>query len=419
MKNDIAEILKKTKFPYLLGSQILSQVTINMMNFLLLVKIYENTSSTLAISLLWVSYALPVIIIGPIASTLVDILDRRFVLIITNLLQSLIILYYAIFFKENIFLLYGITFFYSLINQFYVPAESASISYLVKREQLPYASSMFFITQQLSIIAGFALASILNQFFGFNNSLFICSFLLIIAFSLVFFLPKMKLVVTEKKSIEESLISFFKSIYSGYKYIRSSKNILLTFLILITMQIMFSIIIVSVPMIGQNILNISANLSGIYIVIPAGLGSLFGAIYIPTFLKNNWRKKHLIETSLLTLAILMFIETYIVYLLPYFINLIISSVVIFFMGIFFSGIFIPAQTFLQEHTHDIYKGRIFGNMWFITTIATIIPLIFYGAITELFGIKLVLFSVSIICFLMYYFSKNGTFKLIKKTDHEI
>ncbi len=413
MKSEISILLKKTKFPYLLTSQILSQVTINMMNFLLLVKIYEKTNSSFAISLLWVSYALPVIIIGPIAATLVDILDRRTVLLLTNLFQSLVILYYAIFFKENIFLLYGITFFYSVINQFYVPAESASISYLVRKEQLAYASGIFYITQQLSLISGFALASVFNQIFGFNISLLICSLFLFVASISVIFLPKMKMVLTEKTSLEESLIKFFKSIYSGYLYIKSSSSIMFTFLILIIIQIMFSIILVSVPMIAHSILKIPANMSGIYIVIPAGLGSMLGAFYIPSFLRNMWRKRSLIEISLLMLSILIFVETFIVYYLPYFINIIVSAIVIFFLGVFFTGVFIPSQTFLQEHTHDNYKGRIFGNMWFIITIVTIIPLIFFGVITEIFGIKLVLFSVSGVCFLMYYFSKKGSFRLIK------
>jgi len=226
----------------------------------------------------------------------------------------------------------------------------------------------------------------------------------------VMFLPKMKFNNVKHNTIEDSLIMFFKSIYSGYKYIKSSKNILITFLTLISIQVVFSIVIVSVPTIAEKILRIPANLSGIYIVIPAGLGSMLGAVYIPIFLKNKWRKRRLIETSLLVLSILIFSEIFIVYYLPSIINIIVSGVIIFFLGIFFTGIIIPSQTFLQEHTHDTYQGRIFGNMWFITTIATIIPVIFYGVITEMFGIKLVMFSISLLCFLMYYLSKKEAFK---------
>ena len=40
-------IVRKTKFPYLWISQVLSQVTIQLLNFLLLVRLFEITGSTL------------------------------------------------------------------------------------------------------------------------------------------------------------------------------------------------------------------------------------------------------------------------------------------------------------------------------------------------------------------------------------
>ena len=49
-------------------SQILSQVTVNMMNFLLLAKLFNETGSSIATSLLWVSFALPTIFFGPIGA---------------------------------------------------------------------------------------------------------------------------------------------------------------------------------------------------------------------------------------------------------------------------------------------------------------------------------------------------------------
>ncbi|MEK7111745.1 MAG: hypothetical protein AAB875_00295, partial [Patescibacteria group bacterium] len=51
------------------------------------------------------------------------------------------------------------------------------------------------------------------------------------------------------------------------------------------------------------------------------------------------------------------------------------------------GILIPAQTFLQEATPGGMRGRVFGNFWFLVTIATIVPVIFSGTITELLGIR--------------------------------
>src|SRR3989344_3231511 len=338
MKEDITFLFKNTKFPYLWFSQIFSQITINMMNYLLLIRLYENTNSTLAISFLWVSYSLPVILIGPVAYAMVDILDRRKVLIATNFFQAMLVFFYAIYARSFVFGAYGIAFFYSLLNQFYVPSESSSITSLVERKYLPQANGLFFVTQQLSLILGFALASVINNFIGFDLSLYVCAAFLFIGFISVTFLPKMKFSEKQKGDVENGIISFFQSIYSGYKYIRTNKNIFITLAVLISVQIMYSIIVISVPTISETLLDVPAKLSGVFLVIPAGIGSMLGAIYIPMFLKNKWRKRRLVEPSLLVIAPLLFTELFLIYYLPAVARLIISGVIILFIGVFFTGI---------------------------------------------------------------------------------
>jgi MFS family permease len=93
---DFKIVLKNKNFIYLWSSQILSQLTINIMNFLLLIKLFNETSSTIATSFLWVAYALPAIFIGPIAAASVDMLDRKRVLLITNLMQSILVFSYVV-----------------------------------------------------------------------------------------------------------------------------------------------------------------------------------------------------------------------------------------------------------------------------------------------------------------------------------
>src|SRR3989344_9589902 len=127
MFTDSLPLLKNKNFLYLLTSQVLSQLTIQVMNFLILTYLFEKTSSSIAISFLWIAYALPSILVGPIASASVDLTDKRKVLIITNFFQALLIFIYALSHQTSTFLLYAVVVLYSLINQFYVPAELASL----------------------------------------------------------------------------------------------------------------------------------------------------------------------------------------------------------------------------------------------------------------------------------------------------
>ena len=80
-------------------------------------------------------------------------------------------------------------------DQFYVPAEMASLPSLVAESKLAKANSMFFLTQQLSLIIGFGFAGIIQNYVGFEGSLAICAGALFIAFISVLFLPKLNQVV--------------------------------------------------------------------------------------------------------------------------------------------------------------------------------------------------------------------------------
>jgi len=76
-------------------SQAASQVAVNIMNFLFITNLFARTGSTIATSLLWISYSIPAIIIGPFASAYSDMADRKLILVYTNLLQAFAIFFYA------------------------------------------------------------------------------------------------------------------------------------------------------------------------------------------------------------------------------------------------------------------------------------------------------------------------------------
>jgi MFS family permease len=406
MITDYKPILKNKYFVYLWSSQILSQLTVNILNFIILIRLFENTNSTIATSLLWVSYALPAIFFGPMAAAFVDIFDRRSILIITNFLQSLAVFIFGFIHQGRIFLLYGIALIYSFLNQFYLPAESASLPYVLKRKFLAQANGLFFLTQQGSLILGFGGAGFLYQFVGFEKSVFICSFLLFMAFISTYFLPKIHVQRLKLNSFEKYYISFFKSIYEGYKFIKSNNVVLIPLIVTIVTQVLFTVIIVNIPLITREIFGYNVKYSGTLVVIPATLGALLGTINMPKILKTGIRKKSIIEESMLTLSVLFLLLIFITPFLVSIIKIIFSIAIIFLSGLFFIGILIPTQTFLQEVTPEKYRGRVFGNLWFLVTIATVFPIIFTGAISELLGVKFLIFIISLVILSIFYISSK-------------
>jgi len=397
-----SEVFKNKYFKYLWASQILSQITINIMNFSLLLRIFEKTGSSIATSLLWVAYALPAVFFGPIGSTSTDLISKRKLLIITNLLQCLTILIYSFLHESSFFLMYFVVLAYSFLNQFYVPSEAATLPYLVKVSDLPIANGLFFITQQMSLIIGFGIAGLLLKIMGFNNILFLCSIMLFFAFVSCLFLPEIKYKKLLEKDFIYSVTGFFKRIIEGYKYIKSDKYIIAPLFLLMVIQVSLAIIIVNVPSIATNIFSISLDKAGIVIVVPASLGALFGALLVPKILKDGKRKIKVIEDSILSLIIALGAIIFFLPIIGLVNRIIIGSILISVVGLTFMGIFIPSQTFLQEITPKDFRGRVFGNYWFIVTIVSIFPVLVSGTISELLGIKTFLFFLGISYALIFY-----------------
>jgi len=305
---DYKPILKNKNFLYLWISQILSQLTINIVNFLILIKIYSDTHSSIATSLLWVAYALPAILIGPFAATSVDMLNKKKLLVFTNLLQSVTVFSYILFSNSSVFLLYGIAVVYSLLNQFYVPAEQSTLPSVVQKAAYPLANGLFIITQQGALVVGFGVAGLLLQLLGFEYSILLCSGFLFLAFISVLFLPEMKTKDFIPEDLGDAVLKFFDRIAEGYSYIKDHRYVLTPFLLLLSLQVALVIVMVNVPIFSTEILNINVNQAGALIVVPAGIGAAMGALTFPKALKRGLRKKVVVENSMLimSLSLLLF-----------------------------------------------------------------------------------------------------------------
>lgn len=393
-------------FKFLWLSQLLSQVTVNMMNFLLLAKLFESTGSAIATSLLWVTYALPTIFFGPIGASIVDLISRRKILMVTNFLQSLVIFLYIFSQQYSVFLLFAVVMSYSFLNQFYVPAESASLPTFVNKNKLARANSIFFLTQQLSLIIGFGFAGIIQKLVGFEGALVICASALFIAFLSVYKLPNVSPTKKLPDNFEDLMKIFFDHIIEGYKFIKGNKTVLYPLSLLFVIQVGLAIVTVNLPIIAKEILHTSIAYVGLLIVVPAGIGAIIGSIIITKLIKNKWRKMKIINTGLglLGISVLGLI----------FGNVFTAPLFVILVGIGFIGVNIPTLTHLQEVTPVWLRGRVFGNLWFIITLATIFPIIFSGVISEFFGIKTLLTIMSLGVILILVYSLRSGQKLIKE-----
>ena len=125
-------------------------------------------------------------------------------------------------------------------------------------------------------------------------------------------------------------------------------------------------------------------------------------------------QKKIIQNLALVLAASIFVLANVVDYFPGEFKYLAGMVALVASGFSFVGILISAQTFLQEVTPGGMRGRVFGNFWFLTTIATIIPVLFSATLTEILGIRTLMFVLVVGLLITYFLSVKYGEKLLRK-----
>ncbi len=397
-KQEIITFVKENKkFDLLWTSQILSQITLNMINFVMATRIYEKTGSTLAVSFLWIFYYLPAFFLGPISGFFVDLWSLRKILLYTNFLQGLTMLLF-LFMGEKIYPIYPIVFLYSLLNQLYNPAEGASIPWLVKKKHLPMANSLFMLTAQGSLIFGLGVSGILMRLFGRNNPIWISAISLFLAAASVYFLPKNE---PHRESWLRSFSRFWREIKVGYSFIKNTRIILFPLLVMIVVQLFLVTFGVALPSFSNKILSIQVQDAGPLLIIPAGLGALTGT-FLMTRYGYKFRKRTLMKFGFATAAAVLLIFSVLVPFLGSY-KTALATPLMYLLGIAGFFIVVPSQTLIQENTLPSLRGRVYGAWGFLTNIVLLPCLLFASTVVDLVGVRTFILIASILVFLMLAF----------------
>jgi len=405
MRNNFIAILKTKNFIKIWSSQILSQLTVNLLNFVLIIKIFENTNSTVAVSLFWFFWALPAIFLGPFSGTLIDFLGTRKILILSNLSQALVVLLYLPV-RNSIWPIYSILLLYSFLNQFYLPAEAATLPGAVNRKLLPSANSLFLFTTYASLILGYGLAGPLIKLIGRQFPFVIGSLMLILAALAVRLLPSQTFSKINHKISSQYLPDFFKKLNEGYQFIRYNPTVLFPLLILVFSQIILSILLVLAPALIVKILNTDLINISSRLVLPIGIGGILGMITTVKLLKNI-RKRYLINTGFFLLSFSLFFLVLAVPHFPQYFKILSEIVLGLICGFAFSLFTVPTQTLLQEKTPDNLRGRVFGVLGFLITLSSVLPVLFAATIGEFLGEIWVILILATAIFTLGLFSWKG------------
>ena len=148
-------VFKNRSFLRLWLSQASTQIGGNMVLFGLTVIVSESQSNT-AVSLLILSFLVPAVLFSAVAGVYVDRIDRRLVLIATNVLRGFAVAALLLV-GDNFALILLLNIFVSTVTVFFAPAEAAMIPMVVPRKQLLPANGIFTLTLNAAFALGFTL----------------------------------------------------------------------------------------------------------------------------------------------------------------------------------------------------------------------------------------------------------------------
>lgn len=408
-------VLVFPQFLFFILSVVFSQIAISMLTLVLIFWVFHLTYSNLSVSILVLSLVIPQIFLSFIGGVVGDLRNKKSILFYGNILRA-IFLVFLFFGHRKLAPIYFVTFLLSIVTQFYVPSETPVIPGLIRPKYLSQANSVFGIALFGSVLIGYVLAGPAMGVFGKSFVFFMLSALFLLAGFFIKLIPDRYIVRKNDKGIADFEDGFFSnSIKDELKdtlvFLKNTKPIGSAFFLLIFSQVILLVLVVIVPGWAKTILQVpSADLS-LILFAPAAVGTILASFFAGGFLKDRNKEK------LMTLG--LFLAGVSILFLPYMNNFGSKSFVFvlnsfipgrildvtfghltitlaFLIGFSYALIFVPAQTILQQHVSEPFRAKMYGLIFSLIGIVSLLPVVISGGIADAFGVGKVLIGMGVL-----------------------
>jgi MFS family permease len=423
------EVFRNRPFLLLWLSQLFTQVGANMVMFGLTVIIVDATSSNTAVALLILTFLVPAVLFSAVAGVYVDRLDKRVVLVVTNVLRgaAFVLLFLVGDLLPAILLLNMIV---STITVFFAPAEAAMIPTLVPRKQLLAANGVFTLTLNAAFAVGFALLGpLVVRLLGAPALIAVVAACYFVAAVFCWTLPSSPSVMPSGEGSDgvrgeagEAMGSTLVQLREGIAFIRANPMIKWALVYLGIAASLVGVLGVLGPRFAKDSLGLATE-DFVVVVLPLGFGIVTGILALNSF-GHLFPRRRIIEGGLVVLGILILFlagagpvhrfleraETATGLASLGGLTSLLGVVVFFalFAGIAYAFVAIPAQTQLQEDIPEEARGRIFGILNMLISVASFLPLLIVAPVSDFVGTTNVLYVVAVLI------SVSGVVSIVKR-----
>lgn len=389
-------VFRNRSFVLLWSAQALSQLASNMVLAALMATVVRATGSNTANAVLILSFLVPAVAFSAIAGVLVERSDARLIMLATNILRAVGVVLF-IFVGTNVVLILVINLFVSTMTAVFAPAELTSIPRLVDRRHLMAANSVFVLTINATFAIGFGfLGPLLLTTASATAVYVVVAAMFGLAAAAIIPLPAVAPEKTEDFSGEEAgraLRAVFDQVSEGIRFVRDHKQIAWSLAYLGIAASLIGVMGAIGPGFATDILGLSPE-DFFFVMGPAGLGAVMGILFLNAYGKRIPRRL-IIDVGLLsmgvTLILLAIVKPIVTFLspavqpiehdlLPEALSPIISLIALVVViavtaGIEYAFVAIPSQTALQEELPVNVRGRIFGILNTLLSVASFLPVI--------------------------------------------
>jgi MFS family permease len=340
----------------------------------------------LAVSTVLLMFSLPSILFGSLAGTLADRLDRKRLMITSDIIRAGLII--GIVFATNLVEIYGLVALLSLFSSLFSPAKQGKLKEIVPDEDLQSAVSTSQLINNGAKIVGPIIGGILLAAVSLNWAFYLDAISFLLSGILLFFLPKSpeRAIQTNRVSTgsEQNKTRFFQQLFDGFNYLKTTPSLLVGLLVFSLVLFVLQISDSQFIILFRELKTSSINILG-WVMAGSGLGVVLSSIYLNKKEIRSFMTVLSLGSSVLGLGYI-FLSTFIHFPIIW-IEILYPAVGVI-VGFCFGLALIPFEVMVQKMTPEAYTGRVFGTIDSITTLATILGTTLGGVLSQVFGVNI-------------------------------
>lgn len=365
--------------------QVVSEIGDHFNNIAVFSLALEHTKSGLVVSGVMLARAIPAVLAGPIAGVLLDRIDRKKIMIVSDLVRFVVALGFIFTVKQPTnWMLYVLSALLMFASPFFTSGRSSILPRIASKEELHTANSLTQTTQWTTLTIGTFLAGFLVSRFGFTGAFAFNALSFLVSAICISRLRVPEGFAPKRRDLTENeVVRPWQEYVEGLRYMRSAPLILGIGLIGVgwasgggASQILFSVF-------GELVFHRGSDGIGI-IWGCAGIGLLIGAAFTYNFCKNlsfaAYKNSVIVCYVIHGAAYVVFSQMPTIQLACIFIAISRGAVAV-------SSIANVSQ--LLKHVPDEFRGRVFSTMESMTWSTMMLSMLAAGIASQYYDPRII------------------------------